>query len=104
VTEAVLETLAERIAGGAVEDLIARLPLALPEPLKRGEVRSGGRATTMGAGEFVRRVAEREGADLYEARDHERAVMGTLREAIGSDDFVDVTVELPREYESARSP
>ena len=102
-SEAVLETLAERIAGGEVEDLIARLPLALHDPLKRGEARSGGKATAMGVDEFVRRVAEREGADLDEARDHVRAVMRTLREAIGSDEFVDVTVELPREYESVLS-
>src|ERR1700722_4684467 len=36
VTEAVLETLAERIAAGQVEDLIARLDPLLPPPLRRG--------------------------------------------------------------------
>src|SRR5512132_1381770 len=35
-TGAVLETLAERIAGGEVRDLIARLPIELHGPLQRG--------------------------------------------------------------------
>lgn len=41
-TEAVLETLAERIAGGEVDDLIALLPVHLHPPLRRGRDRSGG--------------------------------------------------------------
>jgi uncharacterized protein (DUF2267 family) len=102
-TEAVLETLGERIAGGEVEDLIARLPLTLHDALRRGEERSGGKATRMGVDAFVRRVAEREGVDLDTARDHVRAVMRTLRDAVGSDEFSDVTVELPDEYVSVLS-
>jgi uncharacterized protein (DUF2267 family) len=98
-TDPVLETLAERIAGGEVEDLRARLPVALHEPLGRGSARTGGKATRMGVDEFVRRVAEREGVDIEQAQDHARAVLGTLREAVGSE-FVDVTAQLPDEYES----
>jgi uncharacterized protein (DUF2267 family) len=100
-TDAVLETLAERIAAGEVKDLIARLPVALHEPLRRGAARSDGKATRIGLDAFLRRVAEREGIDdLEEARDHTRAVIRTLREAIGDREFVDVTDELPREYET----
>src|SRR5437588_773574 len=40
-TVAVLETLAERIAGGDVHDLISRMPAQLHGPLKRGEAQSG---------------------------------------------------------------
>lgn len=102
-TDAVLETLAERIAAGEVRDLIARLPRALHEPLKRGAERNGGKAMHMGVDAFLARVAEREGVDAEAARDHARAVIRTLREAIGDQEFVDVTVELPREYESVLS-
>ena len=42
-----LETLAERIAGGEVDDVIVRLPIALHEPLKRGKEMSGGKARRM---------------------------------------------------------
>jgi uncharacterized protein (DUF2267 family) len=98
VTQAVLETLAERIAGGEVKDLISRLPVALHEPLRRGSERSGGKATRMSLDEFVT-VAERTGHSLEQARDDVRAVMVTLREAVGDDEFFDVAVQLPREYD-----
>jgi uncharacterized protein (DUF2267 family) len=96
--DAVLETLAERIAGGEVQDLIVRLPVALHAPLKRGVERTGGSATRMTLDEFVSRVAEREGVSLLDARDHARAVLAALREAVGDDEFFDVTVQLPEEY------
>jgi uncharacterized protein (DUF2267 family) len=98
-TEAVLETLAERIAGGEVDDLIGRLSAPLHGPLKRGRERSGGEATRMALDEFVRRVAEREGVSEADAREHAHAVLVTLREAVGDDEFFDVTVQLPQDYE-----
>jgi uncharacterized protein (DUF2267 family) len=97
-TDAVLETLAERIAGGDVDDLIERLPTPLHPALKRGREHTGGKATRMSLDEFIDRVAEREGVGLEEARDHVRAVFRTLRDAVG-DEFVDVRVQLPAEYE-----
>ncbi|HLH59219.1 MAG TPA: DUF2267 domain-containing protein, partial [Streptosporangiaceae bacterium] len=54
--------------------------------------------------EFLWRVAEREGAgvdeaDLYtETYEHVRAVFATLAEAVGPDEWHDVTVELPADY------
>ena len=50
-TDAVLETLAERIAGGEVRDLMARLPIELHGPLQRAirateAARSGCRPST----------------------------------------------------------
>jgi uncharacterized protein (DUF2267 family) len=95
---AVLETLAERIAGGEVDDLTERLPSSLHEPLRRGKESSGGKATRMPFEEFLRRVAEREGVGSDDARDHARIVLATLREAVGDDEFFDVTVQLPPEY------
>jgi uncharacterized protein (DUF2267 family) len=99
--DAVLETLAERIAGGEVDDLIARLPLRLHPPLRRGRERSGGKARRMSLDQFVAGLAGREGVDPEEAREHARAVLVTLREAVGEQEFRDITVQLPDEYEAA---
>jgi uncharacterized protein (DUF2267 family) len=97
-TEAVLTTLAERIAGGEVDDLITRLPVELHEPLREGRRLSGGTATRMSLDTFERRVATREGVSLEQAHDHVRAVLQTLREAVGNDEFLDVTSQLPSDY------
>jgi uncharacterized protein (DUF2267 family) len=94
----VLETLAERIAGGEVDDLVSRLPVELHEPLKRGRARTGDRATRMSLEQFLARVAEREGVTPAEARVHTRAVLATLREAVGDDEFFDIQAELPGDY------
>jgi uncharacterized protein (DUF2267 family) len=95
---AVLMTLAERIAGGEVDDLIARLPVELHPPLREGDAASHRAAKRMSLDEFVRRVAEREGVTPAEARAHARAVFATLREAVGEDEFRDVSDQLPLEY------
>ena len=99
ITETVLETLAERIAGGEVEDLLVHLPVHLHPALRRGNAASGGKAVRRSADEFVERVAEREGVGLEEARAHVRAVLTTLRETIPADEFADVLAQLPREYD-----
>jgi uncharacterized protein (DUF2267 family) len=96
--DAVLETLAERIAGGEVKDLIAQLPAELHEPLKRGDALSHGAARRMPADEFVLHVAEREGVAPGDALRHARAVFATLREAVPEQEFLDVTAQLPRDY------
>jgi uncharacterized protein (DUF2267 family) len=102
-TAAVLETLAERIAAGEVDDLIPKLPIELHEPLKRGKSRIP-EAKHMPLEEFLRRVAQREGLPFdddmppFEASEYARAVFATLREAIADEEFFDVTVQLPAEY------
>jgi uncharacterized protein (DUF2267 family) len=103
-TEVVLETLAERIAGGEVDDLADRLPLALHPPLRRGNAVSGGEARSMPLARFLGRVAEREGVPPPDALVHARAVLVTLREAVGDDEFFDVTVQLPADYARALMP
>jgi uncharacterized protein (DUF2267 family) len=96
--DAVLETLAERIAGGEVDDLMTRLPFALHPPLRAGRARGGDAAQRMSFDAFVQRVAEREGVSPAAAREHTVAVLATLREAVGDDEFFDVTVQLPDDY------
>jgi uncharacterized protein (DUF2267 family) len=102
-TEAVLETLAERIAGGEVDDLVARLEPALHPPLKRGRERSGGVARPLPLDRFVERIAEREGVAPLVAPEHARAVFATLREAVDTE-FFDVTSQLPQDYVNALVP
>lgn len=96
--DAVLKTLAERIAGGEVEDLISRLPVELHEPLQDGNAASNGAARPMSLDEFLRRIAQREGVTPDAAREHARAVFATLREAVGEKEFLDVSAQLPLEY------
>jgi uncharacterized protein (DUF2267 family) len=104
-TGAVLETLAERIAGGEADDLIVRLDPALHAPLRRGRERSGGVARPMALERFVALIAEREGLPAPGvALAHARAVLTTLREAVGDDEFFDVTVQLPQDYGNALIP
>jgi uncharacterized protein (DUF2267 family) len=95
---AVLETLAERISGGEVEDLLAQLPPELHEPLRRGDALSNGAARKMSLERFLRHVAEREGVTPAEAREHTRAVFATLREALTPKEWRDVSAQLPDEF------
>jgi uncharacterized protein (DUF2267 family) len=99
-TEAVLEALAERIASGQVDDLIAQLPVQLHAPLRRGMAAGPGRAVRMPLDRFVQRIADREGVSPEEAREHARAVFTALRESIAAKEFFDVTAQLPKEYET----
>ena len=99
-TEAVLQTLAERIAGGEVRDLMMWLPVELHDPLKRGLAESNGVARKIPLDRFVMRVAEREGVDLEQAVAHTRAVFTTLREVIPDEELRDITDQLPAEYDA----
>jgi uncharacterized protein (DUF2267 family) len=99
--EAVLETLAERIAGGEVDDIAASLPQELRPPLERGRERTGGKAQRMSLDEFISRVAEREGVSTEDALDHAQAVFVTLREVIPDKEWSELLAELPRGYAEA---
>jgi uncharacterized protein (DUF2267 family) len=102
--EAVLETLASRIAEGEVDDLISRLPAELHPPLKQGKSKGKGAARRMSAVEFVSQVAHQKGVSLDQATEYVRAVLATLREAVGDDEYFDVTVALPPDYEPLLIP
>ena len=104
VAGAVVETLAERISGGEVEDLRARLPLEVHPALKRGRAASGDHARSMPLQSFLARVAEREGVPPAEALVHARAVLATMREAVGDEEFLDVMSELPADYKRTLVP
>jgi uncharacterized protein (DUF2267 family) len=97
-TDAVLETLAERIAGGEVDDIARQLPEELREPLMRGKSLSGGKARRMSLDEFVARIAEREDVTWEQALDHARAVFETLSEGLPEKEWADLVADLPRGY------
>jgi uncharacterized protein (DUF2267 family) len=92
-TEAVLSTLAEHLTRGEAADVLERLPAEL-QPY----MHTPGPAQRFGVAEFVRRVAAREGGDPSTAERHAAAVFTVLRQAIGDDEFADLTAQLPREY------
>jgi uncharacterized protein (DUF2267 family) len=96
--EAVLEALASRITGGEIDDVEPLLPPALRPALERGRARSGARARPLSVDAFLDLVAELEGVDRGTAAESARAVMRTLREAIGEKEFHDIAEQLPGEY------
>jgi uncharacterized protein (DUF2267 family) len=99
-TEAVLETLGERLAGGEVDDLKALLPGELRPALELGRLHSGGKAERFDVEEFVGRVADRVGETSHvEALDDARFVFGALRELLPLKELDDILAELPREYD-----
>lgn len=97
-TEAVLTTIAERIAPGEVDDLISLLPIPLHPALKRGKAANPGKAQHTPIDKFLGRMAELEGSSPEQASHHASAVFLTLREALGNQEFFDVTVQFPPEY------
>jgi uncharacterized protein (DUF2267 family) len=100
-TEAVLETLAERIAGGEVEDIAEQLPEDLRPSLRRGVERTRGKAQKLSLDEFVWRIAEREEANYENALEHARAVFAALRETLTYKEFSDMLRDLPGAYYEA---
>jgi uncharacterized protein (DUF2267 family) len=96
-----LATLAERIAGGEVDDLAAALPEQLRPALERGKARTGGNARRMSLDEFIALIAEREDVSYEEAFAHARAVFATLREALPPKEVSDILAQLPRGYQEA---
>jgi uncharacterized protein (DUF2267 family) len=94
----VLETVAERLAAGEVEDLQAVLPTQLREPLERGKVHVHGQPRRMSLDEFVDRVARKEDVPFEVAFEHTRAVFSTLAEALPPKELRDILEALPRAY------
>lgn len=100
-TRAVLQTLAERISAGEVEDLIEVLPGEFRPPLELGVTLTGGKAQRFSLDEFIARVARRAQISEEQAHDAARAVFATLREAVPQKELSDVVAQLPRGYVEA---
>jgi uncharacterized protein (DUF2267 family) len=97
----VLEFLAYRISGGEARDLMQRLPDELRAPLQAGIAAKGRDAAQwLPLKQLLIGVAEHEGVPRGAARLHVRAVLETLREAVGDEEMADVMSQLPKEYRS----
>jgi uncharacterized protein (DUF2267 family) len=103
-TAAVLEELAIRVSGGQIEDLERRLPRALRPPLERGLSRGRGGAQPVSLDAFLDDVARKERSDRSAATHHARAVLTTLREAVGEDEWRDTVAQLPTDYSALWKP
>lgn len=93
--QATLRTLGERITRGEADDVAAFLPrelrkvlVSVPEP-----------AEAFGLGEFLRRVAEREGVDRQTAQRHAEAVFVALGHAVAPGELRDMVAQLPKDFE-----
>jgi uncharacterized protein (DUF2267 family) len=96
--EAVLENLASRIPEGQVKDLRSWLPVALHPALQRGRAARALGTRRLSAEGLVHRVAAGEATTPDAARGHIRAVLAILRDAVPTEEFLDLVVELPPDY------
>ena len=91
---ATLETLGERLDEGDAIELAAKLPGDLSAWLLTARDRDA-----FGRGEFLRRIAEREGVDTRTARRDAKAVFAALAATIGLERLTEVAAALPAEYD-----
>lgn len=94
---ATLSVLGTRLGGGESKDLASQLP---PEVGAALPATGGGERFDID--EFLRRVAEQEGAGCSpdEARGHARAVLNTLSESVTEAELDDVRAQLPEDIRS----
>lgn len=92
---AVLETLAERLAGGEAKDLASQLPpeiaMYLMQPM-------AGAGESFSLDEFFTRISEREGVELTEATFHARVVLGLVSEVVTMGEITNIRDQLPAEF------
>lgn len=92
---AVLETLAERLAGGEAKDLASQLPPEIAVYLMQSMAGAG---ESFSLDEFFTRVSEREGVALTEATFHTRVTLGLVSEVVTMGEITNIRDQLPAEY------
>lgn len=93
-TKATLETLGERLAGGAPANLGSHLPQQV-----RGFLESRrSKGERFSREEFFQRVAQKERSNVPEATDHARAVMSVVADNIDPGQMEKVRSQLPDEF------
>jgi uncharacterized protein (DUF2267 family) len=90
---ATLETLAERLSPGQSRDLAEQLPPELARVMT-----THSKAQAFDLDEFLKRVADREGASLLDAREHARAVFGVVGRTVPRKELADMAAELPKDF------
>jgi uncharacterized protein (DUF2267 family) len=96
VTRVVLETLAERLAGGEAKDLAAQLPMIVKDYIL--DYPHAGAGHDMKLREFYERIGERLHAPMPEAAFWARAVMSVVQEAVSAGELQDVRGQLGQEF------
>jgi uncharacterized protein (DUF2267 family) len=91
---ATLLTLGERLSAGQGRQLAEDLPLQI----RRWLLEDGENAEDFDAGEFLRRVAEREGVDRETAEEHAKAVFVALARLVRGEEITRLAAQLPSEY------
>lgn len=94
-TRATLETLGERLAGGAPGNLAAQLPEEIGRHLEQKE----GEVETFDLDAFFQRVSERTGDDLPGAVHEARAVVTVVGEAVSPGEMDKVRQQLPEDFD-----
>lgn len=96
-TRATLQTLAERLAGGAAGNLASELPPHIASYF--GSSHDMEIAEEMTLNDFFQRVSEREGVDLPKSVHHARAVIDVLQEAVSPGQMQKIREQLPDEWD-----
>ncbi len=93
--EATLKTLGERLTSTEAADLAAQLPPTIGRFLTVVDTNKD-----FNLEEFYEHVSQRESIDQPISREHARAVMSVVEEAVGPGELQDVLTQLPDEYET----
>lgn len=91
--EATFSTLAERLRAGEAGDLAAQLPEELQSYLTGQETKK-----TFGIDEFYEKVSYKESIGYPQVREHARAVMSVVQEAVSPGELRDILAQLPDGY------
>ncbi|MFK3985089.1 DUF2267 domain-containing protein [Micromonospora sp. NPDC050397] len=102
LTEATLQTLADRISAGEAGDLANVLPTRLGDPLRKPPSREF--AEPFDLAEFLDRVSARAGIDGAQAAPGVAAVMSTIREAVPRHEFDDMRSQLSTDLRQLTEP
>lgn len=98
VSQAAITTLGECLTTEEAEDLASQLPKGLKEYLTEENYSS--RAAGYSLEEFYRRVGERAGLHLGEAKSRSRAVAQALEDAVSETEVQDMRALLPSDLDS----
>lgn len=100
VVSAVLQTLADHLAGNAPAKLAAQLPEEIGALITEYKNDPEAEGEGFGVEEFINRTANRAGVENLEtAKAHAAAVLAVLRDAISEGEFDKIRGTLPAEYD-----
>ncbi len=98
-TRATLETLAERMADGAAQNLVSQLPHEIGGHLRRHAPAQAGTGEQFSLDDFFERMTEREGIDQPDAVFHSRVVLEVTDEATTGSLMTKVREQFPSDFD-----